>query len=258
MIQFNINRFGKLAKWSLTNDKDYLVRTFLQVLAVQTLMFLLFTTGFIMVNGHHQNYFSCAFLSIMFFVFLVLIGPSTMFYSMKSKHDMQSLFLLPASNLEKYLIRYCSWITLIPIFIAASFFADLIQYVVNWLLGHDKTMLVASKIIYLLGENTVVSPRLINSLLVVALWINSWYALGGTFFRSRKYAWILCTLSLIVLGMILFWLMPSNVHFEINDRTDTLTIVIIDAIYLALVMLNFWFSFKCFCRTQNIGRIINI
>ena len=192
---------------------------------------------------YHDDYF------LMFFVFLVLIGPSTMFYSMKSKHDMQSLFLLPASNLEKYLIRYCSWITLIPIFIAASFFADLIQYVVNWLLGHDKTMLVASKIIYLLGENTVVSPRLINSLLVVALWINSWYALGGTFFRSRKYAWILCTLSLIVLGMILFWVMPSNVHFEINDRTDTLTIVIIDAI---------WLSFKCFCRTQNIGRIINI
>ena len=30
MIQFNFNRFVKLAKWSLTNDKKYHVKTFLQ------------------------------------------------------------------------------------------------------------------------------------------------------------------------------------------------------------------------------------
>ena len=34
MIQFNFNRFVKLAKWSLTNDKKYHVKTFLQTLVI--------------------------------------------------------------------------------------------------------------------------------------------------------------------------------------------------------------------------------
>ena len=43
MIQFSFNRFGKLARWSLTNDRKYYVRTFVQMLTVLTLVFLFFT-----------------------------------------------------------------------------------------------------------------------------------------------------------------------------------------------------------------------
>ena len=43
MIQFNIQRFGKLAKWTLVNDKKYLVKSFLQVFAILTFLFLVFT-----------------------------------------------------------------------------------------------------------------------------------------------------------------------------------------------------------------------
>ena len=43
MIQFNIQRFGKLARWSLVNDKKYFVKSFLQVFAILTFLFLFFT-----------------------------------------------------------------------------------------------------------------------------------------------------------------------------------------------------------------------
>ena len=59
MIQFNLNRFGKLAKWSLTNDKGYYVKSFLQVLVIATLAFIAFTTNFLKFNvnsySHHRT-----------------------------------------------------------------------------------------------------------------------------------------------------------------------------------------------------------
>ena len=44
MIQFNFNRFGKLARWTLTNEKKYNLKSFLQNLVVLTLVFVFFTS----------------------------------------------------------------------------------------------------------------------------------------------------------------------------------------------------------------------
>ena len=46
MIQFNIHRFRKVARWSLTNDKSFYMRMFLQMFVALTLTFLFFTTSF--------------------------------------------------------------------------------------------------------------------------------------------------------------------------------------------------------------------
>ena len=130
MIHFNIKRFGKLARWSLTNDKNYYVRTFLQVLVVLTLLFVAFSTNFfnIRVDNTSQNYATCCIATAILFIGTVITGPSTMFYSMKGKHDHQALLMLPASNLEKYVMRYfSSWVILLPLYLVAFLAADLVQ-----------------------------------------------------------------------------------------------------------------------------------
>ena len=43
MIQFSFNRFAKLARWSLTNDKKYHVKSFLQMFVVMVLLYVFFT-----------------------------------------------------------------------------------------------------------------------------------------------------------------------------------------------------------------------
>ena len=133
MIQFNFNRFGKLARWSLTNDRSYYVRGFMQVLVILTLIFLAFTTNFFKftVNGSSNPYVSCSTVTFLLFFITLIIGPSLMFQSMKNKHDRQTLLMLPASNFEKYIIRYSTWIILLPLYVIAFFGADLIQYLVN-------------------------------------------------------------------------------------------------------------------------------
>ena len=256
MIQFNLNRFGKLAKWSLRNDRSYFVRTFLQVFVVQVLMFLFFTTGMVMMNGHNGNYSPCAATTMMFVLVIFLIGPSTMFYSLCGKHDKQALLLLPASNFEKYLMRYSTWIIILPIGVVASLGADLIQYVVNWLMGHPYTAFVFARVFELIGKGLdALNAQDLNSFVISVMWLHSVYAIGGSFFRSRKYTWVLTTLVIIVIGLLVAWVIPESSND--NAQTSTHVMAIADAITAILVMVNFWLSYRCFCRTQNIGKFIN-
>ena len=254
MVQFNLKRFSNVAKWSLRNDRSYFVRNFLQTLVILTLVFLFFTTV-VEFNGSKGNYTPCALVAMVMLMAIVIMGPSLMFYSMTGKHDMQSLLMVPASNLEKYLVRYGYWVVTLPIGLLAFFGADLIQYVVNWLLGHDYTMLVTSKVIESDFSN-LKSLKFLNTVIMSFLWFQSVFALGGTFFRSHKYAWILTILVLIVFGMLLVWVMPEST--SVDEHTSTFDIVIGDVITLAWVIVNYWLSYRCFCRTQNIGKFVNI
>ena len=113
MIQFNLQRFIKLARWTLTVDKKYHIKSFFQNLVIFTLVFVFFTSITFTVSQQAANYLPCSITAIVAFAVTLVLGSSFMFYSMSGKHDMQRLLMLPASNLEKYLMRYASWIILL-------------------------------------------------------------------------------------------------------------------------------------------------
>ena len=127
MIQFDIKRFGKLAKWSMLGDKRYFVKTFLQFLVVLLVIFIFFSMVAKMAQGDPHGYKSCAIAEFAVVIVNIVLGPALMFYSMEGKHDMQTLMMLPASNFEKYLVRNAQCIVLVPLYIVAILGADLIQ-----------------------------------------------------------------------------------------------------------------------------------
>ena len=155
-------------------------------------------------------------------------------------------------------MRYSTWILMFPLYLVAFFFADAIQYLVNMLIGTDHVMFVTTRIIQLLNENAHTDSEMVNSIVVTCIWTHSWYALGSTFFRSHKFAWALSTVILIVLTMIQFWLIPTGDWGIADKQTPMSTIVLTDAIYGVLTLFNFWLSYKLFCRTQVIGKFVNI
>ena len=266
MIQFSFNRFGKLARWSLTNDRKYYVRTFLQMLTALTLVFLFFTmehNGNPMSDGKVQymdHYTPCFFVTLFMFLVTIVIGPSMMFYSMKGKHDRQTLLMLPASNFEKYLMRYSTWILLLPILLLAFFAADLIQYVVNWLLGRDYTTLVTTE--FLNNKHLVIwRANICNEMswdgVLSGLWAHSVYALGATFFRSHKFNALFTTIAIIAFVMTLVWLgwlINGNAEESNTDVENGIAYIVC----IGLAVLNFWLSYKLFCRTQVIGKYVNL
>ena len=89
------------------------------------------------------------------------------------------------------------------------------------------------------------------------LLIHSAYALGGTFFHSHKYAWIITTLGIILISMLWGLFLPRG-EIELTEHTTMLEFVIWDSIYVVWTLVNFWLSYKLFCRTQVIGKFVNI
>ena len=262
MIQFNINRFGKVAKWTLRNDKRYYFKSFLQIFVVTLLIFLFFT---MMVNwngSHDRAYRACCVAMVMMFCVTITMGPAWMFYSMEGKYDMQSLMMLPASNFEKYLMRYSSFLILLPIYVVGPLLADLIQYAVHMMAGHDYGQFVVAELFDLISKGIShyhgSLGRLVGTMIVFIIWLQSVYALGATLCRSRKFNWIITTVFLIILGMVV---VKINGFFEVaslDEHSSMMDYVIGLGIYPALAAINYWLSYRFFCRTQVINRFVNL
>ena len=265
MIQFNLCRFGKVAKWSLQGDKRYYVKTFLQFLVVMLLTFLFFSMV-VKVNGNHVNgYKSCAIAEFAVVIVNIVLGPALMFYSMEGKHDMQTLMMLPASNFEKYLARYFNWIIVVAISFVACLGADVIQYLIHMLLGHDYTRFVTSVLgdLFVRAANDVhtsqaTHPRFILSMIVLVIWFQSLYAVGATLFRSRKFNWVITTIVIILIGMLFYKIGNKVEAIQLNDHSALMDYVVGVGFYLVWATINFWLSYRFFCRTQNIGKIVNL
>ena len=264
MIQFNLNRFGKLAKWSLTTDRGFYLRNLLNVFVVLSLFFIAFTTHFfrINLNGHSDGYAPCLAATMIIFIITVVTGPAWMFSSMKGKHDLQTLLMLPASNFEKYLMRYSTWILLLPLYIVAFLGADLVQYLVNVLSGSEHVKFVTTVFIdhvnALLVSASHAPQYFLNAMITLVFLFHSLYALGGTFFRSHKYSWVMTTVSIIVLSMVILWLSPESSEGSVDKEYTTMEIVLWEAIYGVWFLLNFWLSYRLFCRQQVIGKFVNL
>lgn len=262
MIQFNFNRFGKLARWSLTNDKKYHVKTFLQTLVILTLLFLFLTSITVTFGKDNANYRACAISVIILFASTFIVGSSFMFYSMESKNDMQALLMLPASNLEKYLMRYVSWILLLPIYLVATISADLVQYVYGLVVGHEEVRFVISATMEMLSKMWSRVPAEKHSLVVIGLlilfiWSQSLYAFGATLFRTNKYNWIPTTVVIIVLFLVLVWLSPDRGKIELI-KEDSASDYVMNVVYAVWGVMNFWLSYRLFCRRQVIGKFVNV
>ena len=249
-------------RWSLTNDKRYYVKSFLQVLVMLFLVFLFFTMLTKTNQGHNGNYGPCAFTAYAMVLITIVMGPAFMFYSMEGKHDMQTLMMLPASNFEKYLMRYSTWIILLPLYIVAFFAADQLQYFIHQALDHSYGTTVFSVIVKFFKE---VSPsvltdqsNVLRDMLITGLWCHSMYALGATFFRSRKFNWVLSTVAIILIGMLTVWLTKEGYLLQSDWKVSKVNYAIGTIFYIGWTLLNFWLSYRLFCKTQVIGKFVNV
>ena len=65
--------------------------------------------------------------------------------------------------------------------------------------------------------------------------------------------------TLIVLGVILGVLWPHDeIARNISSHTAINLVRVWDVIYIFLIALNFWLSYKFFCRQQVIDRFVNL
>ncbi len=254
MIQFDINRFGKLARWTLAMEK----RQYLKVFLTWVIVFTFAALFYVWDTESKYLYAIASLMGLWIFVLLgiILMGPSMLFSTMKGRYDMQALLLLPASNLEKYLLRYSKWFMEFILLSVSLLIADGIQYVSMLVSGEADATLTAGLMLDSLLANPIITGRF--TLFILIVFIHSLYAVGGTFFRSRKYAW-LCT-SLTLVAVILLAVAYFHQMTDLGEQ-DVIKVLENPVMYIVLAIFsvfNFWLSYRLFCRIQLKGRFINI
>lgn len=190
-----------------------------------------------------------------------IITPGAMFYpysKIKEKYQNRSLLMLPASNLEKYIIHYAfTWLTALGV-LCGMVIADLMQYAVHAMMGHEGAMLIIQD--PALGNLLEIIVGNVNSSLVwfswgaIAVWLHSVFALGATFFKSYKQGVNLTLLTLFVFGMLIFALFGHGIAVE----TWWNNVQFFNVMFLLLTPVNFLLSYYFFCRQQITARFINI
>lgn len=189
-----------------------------------------------------------------------IIAPGAMFYpyyKIKEKYQNRGLLMLPASNLEKYITHYTFTWLISPAFLCGMVIADLMQYAVHTMMGHEGAMLMIQHFVQSISHGRAFthsdSSLILFSMVSIAVWLHSVFALGATFFKSYKQGVNLTLLTLFVFGMLIFALFGFDfIAFWWRN------VQFFNAMFLLFTPVNFLLSYHLFCRQQITARFINI
>lgn len=269
MKNFDMNRFGRTLRWSaLMTKKEALTNlasmTFaFAVLAVVQVMSSRNVPDIVVENNLHN------FTSFALFVFLIIcfIGGCWIFSNMKTKEQRITFKMLPATDLEKFVVRalYATVVWWLMAFVAFCL-ADLFRMLVSLVAGVSIKGSAVPLFFSMIFANTNVSINSLNTNDVAfataifvmanawAFWAHSLYILGGTLFRRRQF--VLTTLAHSIIGLVFT---PMLIHFV--DSSDSLAlrdslVAIVwtaAAVFAVWGLLDWWLSYRIFRRMQVIN-----
>lgn len=284
---FDKTRFVKLLKWEMmTGRKDYM-RFAIGIALTLTFLFCatIISRYFDDVNGYTED------MMIMFkkgtvmilsnfawavYLFTIFLGASFVFKNVATKQQRIAFFSLPASNLEKFLVRLLHVMIGYPLcFLVALAFADIMQLFLSFILlkGPDYSVVVKSvtalftpiykdingEIIkgYLLFPNgfTLVGITESLSYLTFFAFNYAFWIFCGTLFRRN--AWLLTLASQVVIGFVVIMIIRvlgfPSVGNLLNESSALALAYLCIAIAWVVIALMYWGSYRLFSRMQVIN-----
>lgn len=284
---FDKTRFVKLLKWEMmTERKDYM-RFAIGIALTLTFLFYasIISRYFDDVNGYTED------LIIMFkkdtvmilsnlawtvYLFAIFLGASFVFKNVATKQQRIAFFSLPASNLEKFLVRLFHVMIGYPLcFLVALAFADIMQLFLSFILlkGPDYSVVVKSVTalftpIYsdlngeiikgcLLFPNGFTLVGIMESLSFLTFFAFNYafWIFCGTLFRRN--AWLLTLASQVVIGFVVIMIkrvfcFPS-VGNSLNESSALALAYLFIAIAWVVIALMYCGSYRLFSRMQVIN-----
>lgn len=269
MKNFDINRFGSVLKWNaLMTKKEILTNT-----ASMTFAFVVIAVVQVMSSRNKSDVVVAdnfnSFTSLALFVFLIIcsIGGCWIFNNMKTKEQRITFKMLPATDLEKFVVRalYATVVWWLMAFVAFCL-ADLFRMLVSLIAGVSITGSAVPLFLSMIFANTNVSINSLNTndvafataIFVMAhawvFWVHSLYILGGTLFRRRQF--VQTTLAHCVIGLVFT---PILINFVDTSYAVALREAIISMVWVAAVvfivwgLVDWWLSYRIFRRMQVIN-----
>ncbi|MBP5386732.1 MAG: hypothetical protein J6Y97_05005 [Prevotella sp.] len=257
---FNIQRVERLSRWIIATDMPYYRRTAATTLAIILFILLIPTLhNFFGGDGSSVRDFPAAVMLFMLAAVFLLGGSYMMYSYSQRKEGLRELNLLPASNQEKFLMRYLlSFLSQLVICIGCILIADLVQYVVGWIIGRAEPNFFIPVMFDVLGRFDNIPGPMVWCLFTQFLWVHTFYIVGANFFRNIKFSWLFTSIILFVLFLAGIRLLS---YFVGSGRQVTLYmedhIWPFSFLFLALSIFHVWLAYRLFCRRQLVGRFFN-
>lgn len=290
MKNLDIKRLWLTAKWDVTANWKYSAKITAGMSLGLTLIYTLHLLNMLNVTPStdyifHQ-YRSMMIETNMSFIIFMIVGASLIFVNMKTKQQRIAFCMLPASNAEKYLVRWL-WATVgfALMFVCASVTADVLRMVIWWMAGYGYTGSVvatgvesASEFInnlnFELGgtytddpthpERGHVAYAILTYVISLGVLAHSFYIFGGALFRRN--AWLLTTVTAIVVLIVMTY--TGNFPFvgldvlgdELYSSRQKITAAYVTAgIFAVLSIVLYAISWRLFRRMQVINnKAINV
>ena len=284
---FDKTRFVKLLKWEMmTERKDYMrfaigIALTLTFLFCATIIALYFDD----VNGYPEDVMlelkkgiamKLSVFAWTVYLFTIFLGASFVFKNVATKQQRIAFFSLPASNLEKFLVRLLHVMIGYPLcFLVALAFADIMQLFLSFILlkGPDYSVVVKSvtaqftpiykdingEIIkgWLLFPNGFTLVGIMESLSYLTFFAFNYafWIFCGTLFRRN--AWLLTLASQVVIGFVVIMIIRvlgfPSVGNLLNESSALALAYLCIAIAWVVIALMYWGSYRLFSRMQVIN-----
>ena len=255
MENFNLKRFGRTLYWYISENRSTLIRWTIGSAIGVLLMEMLFVWIMTPQVQKEEAFYTQAVLMgtgvcIVAITFAVLVAWSCIFNPLKTKQQRTAFFMLPATNLERYLTAFLYGVVLWPIcIILAYIIGDALRSLFFMLLGHDWLSGI-STMMHSTGHEGSLWVGIEDDIFdyLTFIWICSAYVLGGTLLR--KYSFAIVSGFFILLGgisaTIIVKCMPAiALNHDIFFSLASIAL-------LAFTAFNFWYSYRTFTRFQII------
>lgn len=269
MKNIDFKRLYNLLNWDIrTYKKDYttmLIAPFCTMLVIS-----LIVSGYLFSFGSDFNVNHIIATEItpfaILFVMCAMLGVAgRAFQHMMTNQDRISYLMLPASNMEKYIVRVvCRTIIMFGLLIAGIVAADLIFGLLVWIRTGEfvSTINLSQFFSNTLGTRTWgTTSCVVRAIVVVFIW--SFFVLGSAFFRRRAVlmtflclvggALAIAVIMGISIGYIAEWASARNITIEFHDGFENIFDIICNLIVLCWLFFNLWFSYRLFSRMQVIN-----
>lgn len=262
MRNFDIKRFSRTMIWNMKVSRRELLTNTLSMMFV----FMMFFAISILEHPYSRSeiresgLFSAVSLSMTVMIILFTVAGCSIFKNMKTKPQRITFMMLPASSLEKFIVRY---LYILVLYVVGTFVAyccaDLLRILICEISGIEWFKISIFHLFELLfskiGQAYEELPVTVSvAIFVHILWVHSTYVLGGVFFSRKWFA--LTSLAHLVLGIAVIWILSTihgNVSVSFSESDMEVVAGVYDVVMLGLSVFNFWYSFRLFKRMQIIN-----
>ncbi len=203
---------------------------------------------------------------VVIYLIVVIISGTWIFANMQTKAQRTTVKLLPATDLEKFLVNFLA-VTLgaAVMAIVAFCIADIVRIVVCLIFGIDHVAIGLPYFLQMIFTDTDFAGSSVNAgrifptavnftALGWCLWAQSLYVLSGTVLRRYQFV---ITSAVHVLLFIAFAVVVSygsgNVETTVMGEGLAPVFYAIGTVLAAIAVLNWWLSYRIFKRMQVIN-----